>query len=112
MILIKNMGAKPVECAHYRKRLGVRSLNNALNRDKQLAKYKSHGCSNELALDQGYRVYSIDVSHSKNISNDQIYQQPLLIFASVYQFPKPAWVEASKQDEVRVTRLSFNIVCI
>lgn len=50
------------------------------------------GCSNELHLDQGYRLYYIDVA-TANSTN----QQPLILFAAVHRFPAPEWAE--KEDE-------------
>jgi hypothetical protein len=63
-ILVDNMGASPIECIYEND-------------------HTKHKCSNELLLDQGYRVYYVDIEkHTKN-STDK-YQQPLVIFVTIY----------------------------
>eukprot|EP01039_Chlorochromonas_danica_P010022 gene10022-11083_t len=75
-IVMSNMGGKPVDCL----------------RMKGALSHKADACSNELYLDQGYRVYYIP-------TNDTSYQKPLIIFAGVHLFPPPFWVKSVEEEE-------------
>jgi hypothetical protein len=58
------------------------------------------GCSNELHLDSGYRVYFIDPSNLNTTDTfNRKPNRPFLIFAAVHSFPKAEWVEEGKHDE-------------
>ena len=59
------------------------------------ARHSLAGCSNELHLDQGYRVYYVDVA-----TTDSPYQQPLIIFAAVHEFPKPDWAKDKDEEKL------------
>lgn len=97
-ILIKNMGAIPVDCVHHRRKT-TSTTHQKTNHDKQYQKLQSQGrCSNELHLDQKYKVYYMNVSSIQNLSSSQAYQKPFMIFASVYKFPKPAWAETMDEE--------------
>ena len=49
-----------------------------------------------MQLDEGYRVYYIDVAAHPNATSPM--QSPFVIFASVRNFPNPAWADV-KTDE-------------
>jgi hypothetical protein len=121
-IVVRNMGATPVDCVHMRHRhdatldsvykhheIHVRTANAAaagIVRGKatgsaanalKVPSLHHTGCTNELPLDQGYRVYYIDVArnHPTNIN-----QKPLIIFAAVHRFPVPEWVKPEEEEKL------------
>lgn len=78
-IIVGNMAARPAKCLHMR---------------GDLAKAGGrHGCSNELYLDQGYRVYYLPLNATTR------YQKPMVIFAAVHSFPLPAWVKSAEEED-------------
>ena len=81
-ILIDNMGASPIECIYEND-------------------HTKHKCSNELQLDQGYRVYYVDIEkHTQNITDK--YQQPLIIFVTIYKFPVPEWAVGMDEEHLYI----------
>ena len=120
-ILIHNMGAEPVDCVHMRHRPGAtiesvynhhhthqsgrtRPMNHPPGHPSHVRKPNSRiprihrdGCSNELLLDQGYRIYYIDVVNS-TIGN--VHQKPLIIYASVHKFPLAEWVKEEEEENL------------
>ena len=124
-ILIKNMGAELVDCAHVRSRHhGTKPhhathpnnpavmLTHAASSSSVNGTSSVLGCSPNLPLDSGYRVYFVDVPASNytktytlkgetEVRNvDYSAQRPLLIFATVHPFPKPTWAEKEDEDEL------------
>jgi uncharacterized protein YchJ len=118
-ILIHNMGAEPVDCVHLRHRPGA-TLEAVYNHQSHLRhphtaghlaaspfhqkraagrvpRIHRDGCSNELALDQGYRVYYIDVA---NATINSINQKPLIIYAAVHKFPLAEWVKPEEEENL------------
>lgn len=77
-ILVRNMAAEPVQCVHMH--------GDALRSNRHAP------CSNELYLDQGYRVYYVPTNSSSS-------EKPLIIFAAVHSFPLPSWVESVEAEE-------------
>jgi len=63
------------------------------SRQAGIASLSHTGCNNELLLDQGYRVYYVDVASA--VANISMEQQPLVIFAAVHNFPAADWVLSS-----------------
>jgi hypothetical protein len=86
------MGATPIDC------LRVKKHNSFMNSftHESIDKLKSHGCSNKLSLDQGYRAYYIDVAST----GQKTYRHPIIIFASIYKFPAPAWAAGMNENEL------------
>ena len=62
------------------------------------------GCTNELNLDQGYRVYYLDVATPKTPG-----QAPMVVFASVYKFAKPEWAKDEDEDHLEVHWRPFRL---
>ena len=85
-----------MDCIHLRNRthhrFKGRSQSASLYKRSAMRPVHMQGCSNELNMDQGYRVYYIDVA--AKVSNISIDQKPLIIFASLYRFPMPKWAIA------------------
>jgi len=100
-ILIKNMGATPVDCvldhhrghAHAHKHASASAIAQSNKRLHGGTRKPPHGCSNHLQLDQGYNVYYIDVA-----SPARPEQQPFVIFAGVHRFPIPEWAKGQNED--------------
>lgn len=116
-IVMHNMGAEPVDCVHLRHRTGatVESVYNHQHNQLRTAPHAAphssahprkrkerstsphyNGCTNELVLDQGYRVYYIDVASPKTSIN----QRPLIIFAAVHRFPLAEWVKPEEEENL------------
>jgi len=115
-ILIHNMGAEPADCVHLRHKQGAsleaiyshqghvrtaphvpqHSLHSTKSGLKEAPKTHRAGCSNELHLDQGYRVYYIDVAGAHTHPN----QKPLVIFAAVHKFPLAEWVKPEEEEKL------------
>lgn len=101
-IAINNMGAKPVDCVRLRHTTNGHEANTAyssarIDNDK-LSKYIQKGCSNDLHLDQNYKVYFIDVKSSDN-NTDNLNDQPVFLFAAVHKFPPPEWASGINMTE-------------
>lgn len=109
-ILVKNMGAHPVNCVHYKRKEtsleqhlenhAYHSTDHSENRhnrvtDRMIDRFLLRGCSNELTLDQSYRVYYID-----SFLNSSNSQRPLIIFAAVHTFPKPDWAKDVDEEHL------------
>lgn len=137
-ILMKNMGAELADCAHIRARGATghhgnnhhghfRGYRNNIVSTQQIVGSNTAttavsassphssvlGCSADLNIDDGYRVYFIDIpqtNYSRSYtlkgstgpptSVDYSHQRPLIIFASVHNFPKPEWAEKEDEDEL------------
>jgi hypothetical protein len=100
IILHKNMGMNPVECLnHYEPGTGSGPPGHGHHRHhgKKRAFDRSCNHSHYLSLDQGYYIYSYDYSTHPNVSSHHHYQSPLIVFASIFEFPKPDW--AKNEDE-------------
>jgi len=110
-ILIRNMGAQAVDCVHLRHRAAATVESVYIHQQDHVRKAPhlsaAHtaqakklnaraGCSNELHLDQGYRVYYIDVAGDKTHPN----QKPLTIFAAVHKFPLASWVKPEEEENL------------
>ena len=100
-IVMRNMGASPVDCVQsHRGSGGIQNVQRFQagghgshgGKRHAGARKAPHGCKNELLLDQGYRVYYLDVASSTNPE-----QLPFIIFAGIHRFPIPDW--AKGQDE-------------
>jgi hypothetical protein len=124
-ILIKNMGAELVDCAHVRSRHHGSKIHMQHGHSNPTVMLTSSatkvngtstssflGCSPNLQLDSGYRVYFIDVAASnysrsytlkgekESRTVDYKNQRPIIIFATVHNFPKPSWAEKEDEDEL------------
>lgn len=90
--------AQLVDCIHNRKH--YKRSNHYLNHRSYLSnskrdKLRSIGCTNKLDLDQTYYVY-----YYNHLPNQTV---PLIIFASVYRFPKPVWAMNHNEDQLDLT---------
>lgn len=97
MILIKNMGASPVDCVQdhrgNNKHVQLRHSTRRHHGTHSAIRKPPHGCNNRLVLDQGYLVYYIDVATPTN--PDQL---PFVIFAGIHRFPVPEWARGQNED--------------
>lgn len=96
-IVIGNMGAKAAECVVNRQQHRFHNSPRNIRHSPHVKRRPiPSGCtSNSLNLDQGYKVYHLDVRKS-----DSSAQLPLIIFAGVHRFPVPDW--AKNEDEERL----------
>ena len=97
-ILVRNMGASPVDCVANHHRGGASGKILAASGARRHGRghqqrQPPRGCRNQLALDQGYFVYYLDVASPGNPE-----QQPFIIFAGVHSFPMPAWAQGQSED--------------
>lgn len=97
------MGAELVDCVHIRQALNAQKSRHSagiVQHGWQIDKSLHLGCTAELALDQGYRVYFIDIAglNSSSATNNQ--QKPLIIFAALQDFPAPEWAANQDEDEL------------
>lgn len=92
-ILINNMGASPADCVHFRNRRHFRTHEGSDERHSRHRPAPTGCTSNFLDLDEGYRVYYIDVNAIDNTTDNQ----PFIIFAGIRHFPPPEW--AKNEDE-------------
>jgi hypothetical protein len=122
-LVVDNMGAVPVECVkqqqqqhhpnpHPNQHGG--SLTRPLRHNKAASGSRRHAnnCGNRLQLDQTYQVYSYDFGDSRAPSGDGEMgdtstsagqaQAPLIIFAAVQHFPRPAWAEGEDEDTLYI----------
>jgi len=123
ILLLKNMGATPADCAHLHPRGGVAKGARGhgaggtgagvgsgvgpgggggvgglgAGGGRKARGHAPHGCNNKLALDQGYQVYYVDVAPYSNI-----YQKPLVIFVTVHTFPVPDWAKGKDEEDLFV----------
>lgn len=129
-ILIWNMGAEPVDCVHLQNKKfdtlhevfknhvthprrkkhshvphhGPAAVNHSHINRKSSFMSTFFDRSNDLGIDQGYRLYYIDVAHAGSP-----HQLPLIIFAAVYSFPKPAWAEKEDEEQLFVHWRPFRL---
>ena len=62
------------------------------------------GCTNELKLDQGYRVYYLDVATETNP-----HQAPIVVFASIHKFVKPDWAKDEDEEHLEIHWRPFRL---
>lgn len=110
-IVVKNMGAEMVDCIQHRDRNAPHDLLHSRPHGTGHHAHSSHrkwgpgitgmepsyrlGCSNELHLDQTYRVYFMDPNNA-TVSG----QKPFIIFAAVHKFPVPDWAKNEDENEL------------
>lgn len=97
-ILIRNFGARPVDCVHRSEASDKSPV------DGNHSHHHAAHCSYILHLDCKYSVYSYPVNHTTfdSSTNTTTHHptRPFLIFAAVHHFPPPAW--AKNEDEEKL----------
>lgn len=96
-IVVRNMGATPVDCVHAHRGSGGGGGGVHQRRHPSTARKAPHGCRNEVQLDQGYRVYYLDVASAASPE-----LLPFIIFAGVHRFPAPAWAQGQDEETLFV----------
>ncbi len=115
-VFVDNLGMSPVDCVRIGHAKGGHGPDgNIKNTGHNVHHHRSHplreirspppGCTNELRLDQGYRVYYLDMA-SITGHNEQL---PFIAFVSIWNFPRPQWANDQDEDHLEIHWRPFRL---
>eukprot|EP00605_Chrysophyceae_sp_TOSAG23-4_P001073 GSChrysophyteH1.ASY1.ANO1.1178.1 assembled CDS len=119
-IFVDNLGMQPVDCvrisasqnthgkpihssSHTHGAFGHNS-HHSHSQSARAIRSKPPGCVNFLQLDQGYRLYYLDIVDASGAS-----QNPFIAFVSVHEFPKPEWAQNEDEEHLEIHWRPFRL---